>query len=215
MSGALRFSRGKGVSVGKDGGASALAKLRTFSKCVLGEYVWLDADGVTRSKTMTMTARPPFFFGEREGDGGGGLLCFFHALFFLFVGWGVFVCVCVFVLFGGGGWRLCLFVCIRFFFEGRVFFCFFVGGAGLTRKRLRNHFRVSRWATLEGGRKAQMRHSPNYPPVPQNHHSGIPFNLHVEGNLENVTRSVQKLNCSSDTLKIILSNSCRFRSVSQ
>ena len=26
---------------------------------VLAEYVWLDADGVTRSKTMTMTARPP------------------------------------------------------------------------------------------------------------------------------------------------------------
>ena len=25
---------------------------------VLDEYVWLDADGVTRSKTMTMTARP-------------------------------------------------------------------------------------------------------------------------------------------------------------
>ena len=24
---------------------------------VLAEYVWLDADGVTRSKTMTMTAR--------------------------------------------------------------------------------------------------------------------------------------------------------------
>ena len=27
-----------------------------FAK-VLAEYVWLDADGVTRSKTMTMTAR--------------------------------------------------------------------------------------------------------------------------------------------------------------
>mmetsp|Transcript_75539 Transcript_75539/g.119776 ORF Transcript_75539/g.119776 Transcript_75539/m.119776 type:complete len:782 (+) Transcript_75539:97-2442(+) len=46
------------VRTGKDGGASALAKLRTFSGCVLAEYVWLDADGVTRSKTMTMTARP-------------------------------------------------------------------------------------------------------------------------------------------------------------
>eukprot|EP00913_Durusdinium_trenchii_P017937 g16855.t1 len=46
------------VRTGKDGGASALAKLRSFSGCVLAEYVWLDADGVTRSKTMTMTARP-------------------------------------------------------------------------------------------------------------------------------------------------------------
>jgi len=55
---AVKPEESKGVSVGKDGGASALAKLRTFSKCVLGEYVWLDADGVTRSKTMTMTARP-------------------------------------------------------------------------------------------------------------------------------------------------------------
>ena len=45
------------VRTGKDGGASALAKLRSFSGCVLAEYVWLDADGVTRSKTMTMTAR--------------------------------------------------------------------------------------------------------------------------------------------------------------
>jgi len=48
----------KGLRTGKDGGASALAKLRSFSRCVLAEYVWLDADGVTRSKTMTMTARP-------------------------------------------------------------------------------------------------------------------------------------------------------------
>ena len=46
------------VAVGKDGGASALAKLTSFKGCVLAEYVWLDADGVTRSKTMTMTARP-------------------------------------------------------------------------------------------------------------------------------------------------------------
>ena len=34
-----------------------MAKLPSFRGCVLAEYVWLDADGVTRSKTMTMTAR--------------------------------------------------------------------------------------------------------------------------------------------------------------
>ena len=35
-----------------------LLDLATWSEPeVLAEYVWLDADGVTRSKTMTMTAR--------------------------------------------------------------------------------------------------------------------------------------------------------------
>ncbi|CAE8717221.1 unnamed protein product [Polarella glacialis] len=48
----------KGVRSGKDAGAGALAKLKTFTKCVLAEYVWLDAKQVPRSKTMTMTSRP-------------------------------------------------------------------------------------------------------------------------------------------------------------
>jgi glutamine synthetase len=48
----------KAVRSGKDGGASVLAKLRSYSKCVLAEYVWLDAEQVPRSKTMTMTHRP-------------------------------------------------------------------------------------------------------------------------------------------------------------
>ncbi|CAE8717224.1 unnamed protein product, partial [Polarella glacialis] len=48
----------KGFPSGKDAGAGALAKLKTFTKCVLAEYVWLDAKQVPRSKTMTMTSRP-------------------------------------------------------------------------------------------------------------------------------------------------------------
>jgi len=42
----------------KDGGANALARLTSFSHCVLAEYVWLDAAQVPRSKTMTLTSRP-------------------------------------------------------------------------------------------------------------------------------------------------------------
>jgi len=48
----------KGPRTGKDGGANVLAKLKTYSNCVLAEYVWLDAHQVPRSKTMTMTSRP-------------------------------------------------------------------------------------------------------------------------------------------------------------
>jgi len=46
------------VKTGKDAGAMVLAKLKSYSKCVLAEYVWLDAHQTPRSKTMTMTARP-------------------------------------------------------------------------------------------------------------------------------------------------------------
>jgi glutamine synthetase len=47
-----------GVRTGKDAGPGVLAKLRSYDKCVLAEYVWLDAHQVPRSKTKTMTARP-------------------------------------------------------------------------------------------------------------------------------------------------------------
>jgi len=43
---------------GKDAGAMVLAKLKSYSTCVLAEYVWLDAAQMPRSKTMTMTSRP-------------------------------------------------------------------------------------------------------------------------------------------------------------
>jgi glutamine synthetase len=46
---------GKG---GKDGGGMALGKMTSYKGCVLAEYVWLDANQVARSKTMTMTQRP-------------------------------------------------------------------------------------------------------------------------------------------------------------
>jgi len=46
------------VRTGKDGGPDVLAKLRSYSKCVMAEYVWLDANQTPRSKTKTMTARP-------------------------------------------------------------------------------------------------------------------------------------------------------------
>jgi len=49
---------GSKVKTGKDGGANALGKLKSFSGCVMAEYVWLDAHQVPRSKTKVMTARP-------------------------------------------------------------------------------------------------------------------------------------------------------------
>jgi len=39
-------------------GTAKLAYLQSYSKCVLAEYVWLDAHQVPRSKTMTMTCAP-------------------------------------------------------------------------------------------------------------------------------------------------------------
>jgi glutamine synthetase len=47
-----------GAKTGKDGGAGALAKLSSYNKCVLAEYVWLDAHQIPRSKTKTCTSRP-------------------------------------------------------------------------------------------------------------------------------------------------------------
>merc|ERR1719326_1402506 len=41
-----------------DGGADSLALQTSYAKCVLAEYVWLDAGQTPRSKTMTMTRRP-------------------------------------------------------------------------------------------------------------------------------------------------------------
>jgi len=62
---------GRTVKTGKDGGANALAALRTFKGCVLAEYVWLDAHQVPRSKTKTCTARPtkPEHLGVWNYDG--------------------------------------------------------------------------------------------------------------------------------------------------
>merc|ERR1719450_1976677 len=47
-----------GVKVGKDAGGLGLAKMPSYSNCVLAEYVWLDAAQTPRSKTMTMTSIP-------------------------------------------------------------------------------------------------------------------------------------------------------------
>merc|ERR1711939_808015 len=46
------------VQHGKDAGAGALGKLKSYQSCVMAEYVWLDAHQVPRSKTKVMTARP-------------------------------------------------------------------------------------------------------------------------------------------------------------
>jgi glutamine synthetase len=43
---------------GKDGGSNALARMKDYKDCILAEYVWLDANQVGRSKTMTMTKVP-------------------------------------------------------------------------------------------------------------------------------------------------------------
>jgi len=47
-----------GIKTGKDGGSNVLGKLRSYKTCVLAEYIWLDAAGVPRAKTKTITARP-------------------------------------------------------------------------------------------------------------------------------------------------------------
>jgi len=46
------------VKTGKDGGAGVLGKLKSYSDCVMAEYIWLDAHQTPRSKTKVMTARP-------------------------------------------------------------------------------------------------------------------------------------------------------------
>jgi len=57
-----RPASGKAASGGKrakgDGGANSLAEMTSYEGCVLAEYVWLDARGTPRSKTMTMTSAP-------------------------------------------------------------------------------------------------------------------------------------------------------------
>jgi glutamine synthetase len=42
----------------KDKGATGLAGLKTYERCVLAEYVWLDAHQTPRSKTKTLTCAP-------------------------------------------------------------------------------------------------------------------------------------------------------------
>merc|ERR1719284_1014625 len=44
--------------VGKDLGGLGLAKMPSYSDCILAEYVWLDAHQTPRSKTMTCTHVP-------------------------------------------------------------------------------------------------------------------------------------------------------------
>eukprot|EP00930_Biecheleria_cincta_P040698 TRINITY_DN2787_c0_g1_i1.p1 TRINITY_DN2787_c0_g1~~TRINITY_DN2787_c0_g1_i1.p1 ORF type:complete len:1338 (+),score=223.71 TRINITY_DN2787_c0_g1_i1:145-4014(+) len=56
--GALEYFTGENISIGKDKGSLALAKMSTYQTCVLAEYIWLDARQIPRSKTMTMTDRP-------------------------------------------------------------------------------------------------------------------------------------------------------------
>jgi len=46
------------VKKGKDKGGLGLAVMQSYEKCVMAEYVWLDAHQVPRSKTMTMTCVP-------------------------------------------------------------------------------------------------------------------------------------------------------------
>jgi len=46
------------ATTGKDKGGLGLAVMPTYEKCVLAEYVWLDAHQTPRSKTMTMTCAP-------------------------------------------------------------------------------------------------------------------------------------------------------------
>eukprot|EP00392_Amoebophrya_sp_AT5.2_P006398 g6410.t1 len=43
---------------GKDGGGSELGPKTDYSSCVVAEYVWLDAHGVPRSKTKTLSKAP-------------------------------------------------------------------------------------------------------------------------------------------------------------
>merc|ERR1719263_1012437 len=43
---------------GKDLGAGVLGTLTDYKKCVMAEYIWLDAHEVPRSKTKVLTARP-------------------------------------------------------------------------------------------------------------------------------------------------------------
>jgi glutamine synthetase len=50
--------KGKGSKDSKDKGPTGLASLNSFKRCVLAEYVWLDAYQVPRSKTKTLTSRP-------------------------------------------------------------------------------------------------------------------------------------------------------------
>merc|ERR1719282_80191 len=45
-------------SASSDKGPTGLAALSTYEKCVLAEYVWLDAHQVARSKTKTLTTAP-------------------------------------------------------------------------------------------------------------------------------------------------------------
>jgi len=46
------------VTTGKDEGGMGLGKKDSYETCVVAEYVWLDAFGVPRSKTKTLSKKP-------------------------------------------------------------------------------------------------------------------------------------------------------------
>lgn len=58
MSSTWSLFSGKNAKLNSDGGSSGLASLETYASCVVAEYVWLDAAGVPRSKTKTLSAIP-------------------------------------------------------------------------------------------------------------------------------------------------------------
>jgi glutamine synthetase len=45
-------------AVGKDGGGMTLGPKENYNDCVVAEYVWVDAHGVPRSKTKTLSKKP-------------------------------------------------------------------------------------------------------------------------------------------------------------
>ena len=46
------------VNYGKDEGGMGLGPKDNYSGCVVAEYVWIDAHGVPRSKTKTLSKKP-------------------------------------------------------------------------------------------------------------------------------------------------------------
>ena len=46
------------VKTGKDEGGSGLGPKEEYTDCVVAEYVWVDAAGVPRSKTKTLSKKP-------------------------------------------------------------------------------------------------------------------------------------------------------------
>jgi len=51
-------THGANVAFGKDEGGKGLGPLESYASCICVEYVWIDANNTTRSKTKTVTRRP-------------------------------------------------------------------------------------------------------------------------------------------------------------